>query len=51
MPKTIIERVQKYRDGLRQAGLRPVQIWVPDFGDCQLSRAFAAALHADRPKP
>lgn len=27
---TVNERVQKYRDGLRQAGLRPVQIWVPD---------------------
>jgi Antitoxin MazE-like len=24
------ERVQKHRDGLRRAGLRPVQIWVPD---------------------
>lgn len=23
-------RVQKYRDSLRSAGLRPVQIWVPD---------------------
>lgn len=23
-------RVQKYRDALRQAGLRPVQLWVPD---------------------
>lgn len=23
-------RVQKYRDVLRMAGLRPVQIWVPD---------------------
>lgn len=23
-------RVQKYRDSLRMAGLRPVQIWVPD---------------------
>ena len=30
MPKTLNERVQKYRDGLRRAGLRPVQIWVPD---------------------
>lgn len=24
------ERVQKHRDALRRAGLRPVQIWVPD---------------------
>jgi hypothetical protein len=23
-------RVQKHRDNLRHAGLRPVQIWVPD---------------------
>jgi len=23
-------RVQKHRDTLRKAGLRPVQIWVPD---------------------
>lgn len=23
-------RVQKHRDALRSAGLRPVQIWVPD---------------------
>lgn len=23
-------RVQKHRDSLRRAGLRPVQIWVPD---------------------
>ena len=24
------QRVQKHRDALRMAGLRPVQIWVPD---------------------
>ena len=24
------ERVQKHRDALRMAGLRPVQIWAPD---------------------
>jgi hypothetical protein len=23
-------RVQKHRDALREAGLRPLQIWVPD---------------------
>ncbi len=27
---TISGRVQKHREGLRAAGLRPVQIWVPD---------------------
>jgi len=26
----INQRVQKHRDALRRAGLRPVQIWVPD---------------------
>ena len=26
----VAERVQKHRAGLRAAGLRPVQIWVPD---------------------
>lgn len=30
MGTTISERVQKHRDGLRAAGMRPVQIWVPD---------------------
>jgi hypothetical protein len=28
--KTSAERVKKHRVGLRAAGLRPVQIWVPD---------------------
>ncbi len=26
----VTARVQKHRDALRTAGLRPVQIWVPD---------------------
>ena len=31
MPSTHVNaRVQKHRDALRLAGLRPVQIWVPD---------------------
>ena len=30
MPTPVAERVQKHRAGLRAAGLRPVQIWVPD---------------------
>ena len=30
MPTPISERVKKRRDTLRAAGLRPVQIWVPD---------------------
>ena len=30
MPTPVSERVQKRRDAMRAAGLRPVQIWVPD---------------------
>lgn len=37
----VSERVQKHRTALRAAGLRPIQIWVPDVR----SRAFAAKAH------
>jgi hypothetical protein len=30
MPTPIRQRVQKRRETLRAAGLRPLQIWVPD---------------------
>jgi len=30
MPKSGAERVREARDKLRAAGLRPVQIWIPD---------------------
>jgi hypothetical protein len=30
MASSITKRVQKRRDALRAAGLRPLQIWVPD---------------------
>ena len=30
MGTPVTTRVQKHRDALRMAGLRPVQIWVPD---------------------
>lgn len=30
MPTPVSERVQKRRETMRAAGLRPVQIWVPD---------------------
>jgi hypothetical protein len=30
MGKTNAERVRKRREALRAAGLRPIQIWVPD---------------------
>ena len=38
MTTSTAERVKKHRDALRAAGLRPVQIWVPDTR----SPAFAA---------
>jgi len=31
MRTSVSERVGKHRAGLRAAGLRPVQIWVPDI--------------------
>ena len=47
-------RVQKHRDALRQAGLRPVQLWVPDTRrpdfaqECQRQSLLAAqAASAD----
>ena len=45
-------RVQKHRDALRKAGLRPVQIWVPDTSrvgfaaECQ--RQSLRAAQADK---
>jgi hypothetical protein len=30
MASSVSQRVQRRRDALRAAGLRPVQIWVPD---------------------
>ncbi len=38
MPASSSERVRKRRAALRRAGLRPVQIWVPDTR----GRRFAA---------
>ena len=54
MPTPIHQRVRKRRDALRDAGLRPVQIWVPDTRrpgfaeECRRqSRLVAAADAAD----
>ena len=51
-------RVQKHRDALRMAGLRPVQIWVPDTrcpdfaAECRRqSLLVAQADRADFGKP
>jgi hypothetical protein len=54
MATPVAVRVQKRRDALRMAGLRPVQIWVPDTRrpdfavECQRqSRLVAQADSAD----
>ena len=30
MPAPVNQRIRKRREALREAGLRPIQIWVPD---------------------
>ena len=32
MASSVAKRVKHHRDSLRAAGLRPLQIWVPDTG-------------------
>lgn len=55
MPTPVNQRVQKRRDTLRAAGLRPVQIWVPDTRrpgfaeECRRQSAAAAAADAADP--
>jgi antidote-toxin recognition MazE-like antitoxin len=39
--KVVRLKVQRHRDGLREQGLRPIQIWVPDVD----ARSFRAAAH------
>lgn len=39
--RALIERVRAHRARLRKAGLRPIQIWVPDV----CSKSFATAAH------
>ena len=52
MPTPVSERVQKRRAALRAAGLRPVQIWVPDTRRpgfaAQCRRQAALVAQADR---
>lgn len=54
MPVPLTERVQKRRAALRAAGLRPIQIWVPDTrrpgfaAEClRQAKAVAAADQVD----
>ena len=45
-----VERVRQHRAGLRKAGLRPVQIWVPDTkkpGFAEECRRQSLLLKAD----
>lgn len=55
MPASISARVQKRRDALRAAGLRPVQIWVPDTRRpgfaAECARQSALMAEADRNDP
>lgn len=52
MTTPVNARVQKRREALRGAGLRPVQIWVPDTrlpgfeAECHRQAALAAATDA-----
>lgn len=51
-PKPISERMQCYRKRMRAAGLRPVQIWVPDTRSPDFvatCRRQAQAVAADDP--
>lgn len=53
MSQTVKERVQKRREALRRAGLRPVQLWVPDTRvqgfaqECQRQSALVAQVLED----
>lgn len=55
MPVSTSARVQKRRDALRAAGLRPVQIWVPDTRRpgfaAECARQSALMADADRNDP
>ena len=52
MAAPVNQRVQKRRDALRAAGLRPIQIWVPDTRrpgfaeDCRRQALVVAAADA-----
>jgi hypothetical protein len=52
MPTPTHQRVRKRRDALRDAGLRPVQIWAPDTRrpgfaeECRRQSRLAAAADA-----
>lgn len=50
-PSNVHHRVQKHRDKLRAAGLRPIQLWVPDTrrpGFAEECRRQSLALRNDK---
>ena len=55
MPSPTADRVKKHRDALRAAGMRPVQIWVPDIRQpgfaAECARQAALMASADRQDP
>jgi hypothetical protein len=52
MSQTTAQRVRRHREELRAAGLRPVQIWVPDTRragfDAECRRQSERAAQADQ---
>jgi hypothetical protein len=56
MASPVRQRVQKRRDALRAAGLRPIQIWVPDTRrpgfaeECRRQSRIAADADAADPE-
>lgn len=54
MPKSTAERVRQTRDRHRDAGLRPVQVWVPDTrapGFAEMVRRQCQAIAAAEDMP
>ncbi|MBM3520606.1 MAG: DUF3018 family protein [Alphaproteobacteria bacterium] len=45
-PKPANRRMQDYRDRLRRAGLRPVQLWLPDTSSTTFMRKARAQARA-----
>jgi len=39
---SVAERVTTYRDNMRAAGYRPIQLWVPDVRSSAVARRIAA---------
>ena len=52
--KAVRMKVQRHRDGLREQGLRPIQIWVPDTRSpafAQAARRQSRAIARSRQEP